>query len=408
MLRWAPRDRLTAGDLPAAAATAVAAGLKLDIHRDLWAVRRVWEAFEIDAVSTPFQSWPWLAAWCTSGGSVRVRSVVVVLGYEADALKLVMPLARERRFGMCALTWLGQDISDYNAPLIEEGLLRRLKPAEAGEILLAVATALGGVDCLRLEKQPERLGDAANPFALFNSRSFTCSAHAAHLTGSWESFLAARRSRKSTRRLKEKTNSLAKHGPIVIEEIEAADERRAIVAELAAWKSAQLEARGSRNPFRNGALGNFLVEAAASPGFRLVRIHALKVGGELAAGVLGLLLGRSYIYYLAAYDWDRFARFSPGAILLTRLMEEMHAKGLEVFDFSNGDEGYKDGWCDSTTELTVTLKPLTLAGRAGFALDEAWLSLVRSIKGRPQLFAALRSLVSRVRALRGKIGRRSA
>jgi len=399
MLHWAPRS-----STPGSRAAARGPGLRLELVRDMEAARTAWQALEANAAGTPFQVWSWIARWTKSESSPRRQDPVIVFGYDGDTLKLVLPLAIERRFGLRSLVWLGQDIADYNCPLIDPDLLRSLSPEDAGEILKAAATLAGGADCLKLEKQPEQLGGMRNPFALFSAKGFSCDAHATRLTGDWDTFHAGKRSRKSARRLREKAASLAKqHGELAFSELLDAPERQATLAQLLVWKSAQLEAKGSRNPFRDGTLGRFLAEAVTAPDLvPLVRMHVLTVGDELAAGALGFAHAGHYIYFIAAYDAERYARYSPGAILLTRLIEEMHREGMRVFDFSNGDERYKDEWCDQSMGLTVTLLPLTLKGRAGIALEAGSLRLIREIKSRPQVFAALRSFVSRFRSLRGE------
>lgn len=354
------------------------------------------------ALATPFQDAAWIAHWLKPGIALPHERPAIVLGYEEGELMLVLPLAVERRFGFSSLVWLGQDLSDYNCPLADARLLRRLSTADAAAILTAAAALVGGVDCLKLEKQPSLLGGLGNPFANVSAQGFTCDAHATRLTGDWESFHARKRSRKSAKRLKEKANSLAKLGDVTFAEVDDPAERREVVSKLLDWKSAQLDARGSRNPFRDGRLGELLLEASASPDLEpLIRIHVLRVGGELAAGAFGFARAGHYIYYMAAYDGLRLARYSPGAILLTRLVEEMHGEGYQVFDFSNGDERYKDEWCDQSMGLTVTLMPLTLAGRAAIALEAGTLWLIREIKARPQVFSAVRGFVSRLRSLRG-------
>lgn len=384
--------------------TASAAGLAFEINSDLQAVRPLWQVFEAHAVLTPFQTWAWAQAWWSTVAPRGGRRLAIALGYDNGELKLILPLVAEGRFGFRALTWLGQEVSDYNAPLIDRRLLERLTPDRAGDILRAIAGALGGIDCLKLEKQPERLGGLPNPFSEYAAHDFTCRAHVAHLDSSWDDFVRRRRSGKSLRRLREKEKSLAKCGDIIFEAVSDVGERAAVVDRLCGWKSAQLAVSGTRNPFHNGGLCRFLAAAAAAPDLaQRLRVHALKVGGELVAGTVGIVHRRSYVYYIVAYDRDRFARYSPGAIMLLRLLRACHAEGLEEFDFSNGDEAYKDDWCDTAMRLTVTLVPLTVNGSVAVALRRRWLAAMREIKGRPQLFDSLRLLTSRLRALRNRI-----
>ncbi|MGE0213813.1 MAG: GNAT family N-acetyltransferase [Parvibaculaceae bacterium] len=401
MLHWAPRTS-ERGSLATASRGAHAAGLRIEVSDRLDDLEDVWQRFEAQSVSTPFQSWPWLAGWAQRKGNETERPVVA-LGYEQDVLKIILPLAIERRYGLSSLVWLGQEVSDYNGPLIDPGLLHRLTVRDAEDILRTVAAIAGGADSVRLEKQPKAIDGLPNPFAALSASDFTCSAHSAHLAGDWETFYRQRRSGKRVKRQRQRLSGLGKIGEVTFEEILDPGERRTVTDRLLEWKVLQLDARGDRNPFRESGLGAFLKDCSNSPqSSKLIRIHTLKVGGELAAGTIGIARGSHYIYFVTSYDAARFGRHSPGSVLLERLIQAIHAEGFSLFDFSNGDEAYKDEWCDESMGLTVTLLPLTLAGRAGIAAKAVRLRAIREIKSRPRLFEAIRGVLGRLRGLRAE------
>lgn len=398
MLHWAPRN----GELAslATARQAPAAGLRLELVRRLEDAKDRWQRFEAHAVSTPFQSWPWVETWARHGGA-EGEAPLIVLGYEGEALKIILPLAVERRFGISSLVWLGQDISDYNGPLIAPDLLGRISVSDVEDILRTISTLAGGMDSIRLEKQPKLLGTFANPFAALNASDFTCSAHSMRLAGDWETFIREKRSSKRLKRQRQRLAGLGRMGELTFEQILDPDERRIVVDQLLEWKALKLDARGSRNPFREGSMDRFLKDCSGSRDMAdLIRIHTLKVDGRLAAGTIGILRGDHYIYFITSYDAEQFGRHSPGSVLLEHLIQEMHQADLKIFDFSNGDEPYKEEWCERCMGLTVTLLPLTLAGRAGIAAEVLALRAIREIKSRPRLFGAVRTVLSRVRSLR--------
>jgi len=91
-----------------------------------------------------------------------------------------------------------------------------------------------------------------------------------------------------------------------------------------------------------------LVKYGLSAG--LLHFSSLKVGEEVAAWHLGFIDGSRYYYYMPAYD-ERYAKFSPGKILLFYCTIDAIDRGLKVFDHLRGEENYKAGWTDQADHL---------------------------------------------------------
>jgi CelD/BcsL family acetyltransferase involved in cellulose biosynthesis len=362
------------------------ADFKLSIVQDLEAVRDEWQAFERQAASTPFQTYRWMRAWQAAIEGAKTVSPLIVLGHRDGRLAFILPFAVERRRGVRRLVWFGHELADYNGPLIEPQTLKRLPESFVSDMLDYARTQVPGIDHMCLAKQPETLGGRANPFARFRGVPFTCDAHSARLSDNWDDFSQAHRSARSLRRLREKEKRLARQGDVAFEAVIAAAERERLMDRLIAWKVAQLTARGDRVPFADPAARRLLCALARTtaddPRFRL---YALKSKGSALALAFCLVGHGRLVYYLCAYEEGPSARFSPGLLLLVHIFKAAIDEGLEVFDFSNGDEDYKAQWIDRSDAIFVSLMPFTFKGRIAAAADRAELEAIRWVKRHPPL-----------------------
>ncbi|MBC5784837.1 GNAT family N-acetyltransferase [Ramlibacter sp. USB13] len=75
----------------------------------------------------------------------------------------------------------------------------------------------------------------------------------------------------------------------------------------------------------------------------VLRLHGLRLDGELVAVLHVLMHRRRCYYYIGGFD-PRHAAFSPGSLLLAHAIGEAAREGAKVFDFLRGAEAYKYRW----------------------------------------------------------------
>ena len=66
---------------------------------------------------------------------------------------------------------------------------------------------------------------------------------------------------------------------------------------------------------------------------------------------------------------------------------------FEVFDFSNGDEDYKDRWSDGADNIMVTSRAFTPLGLLALAGERAKLELIRAVKRSDKVADLARRLI---------------
>ncbi|MGF7162031.1 CelD/BcsL family acetyltransferase involved in cellulose biosynthesis [Rhodoligotrophos appendicifer] len=376
--------------------------LTLEAHESLASAERDWRKFESAAAGHPFQRYAWLETWqARIGADEGVRPFIVMVRDASGVLRMLLPLAIDRHLGMNRLVPMGDPVCDYHAPLADESFAEILTP-EATATLWRAIIALSGADYGLLTRIPPLLGKVANPFAALRLHRFSADAHGTRLGPDWEAFYAARRSTKTRRRFREKEKALSKLGPVVFAEVEKPEARAELIAEMMPLKARQLEATaGAFNTFSEPSVQAFYRAIAVDPEATDVSLFKLTAGDTLVAAALGVVRDGSFYYEVPVYPDLALQRYSPGNLLLHRMMEWAIGRGCTRFDFTIGDESYKADWCEETWELGCGAWPRTLLGRIGASAAMASIALKREVKKRPALFARateFRTAIGRLRS----------
>jgi len=194
--------------------------LSIHIFSELNAVEAEWRRFERTAGCTAFQTFDWLAAWQKHIGERRGVRPVVAVGRFADGdVAFILPLCVMRGHLARRLCWLGQDLCDYNAPLLAPDFSQRVTPESFLaawhdlQVQMQCEPALRH-DWIEFEKMPETVGAQTNPFMYLGVSPNPNSAHLAHLGDDWEKFYHAKRSSATRRRDRTKRRHMSQFGDI--------------------------------------------------------------------------------------------------------------------------------------------------------------------------------------------------
>lgn len=75
----------------------------------------------------------------------------------------------------------------------------------------------------------------------------------------------------------------------------------------------------------------------------LVRLHALRLNGTIAAVVYAFVHRNRAYSYLGGFE-PKLARYSPGALIMSYTIHDAIEEGVREFDFLRGNESYKTDW----------------------------------------------------------------
>ena len=330
---------------------------ELRVYTVLAPIEAEWRRFERIADCTAFQTFDWLSLWLEHIGKYLHAKPAIVVGHLGGETVFLAPLCVVADRFAKRLSWLGQDLSDYNAPLLAPDFSQRVTPDEflrawRGVLQDTQRDPALHFDWIDFEKMPQTVGTQNNPFICLGVVANPSGAHLARLAESWEKFYGDKRSSATRRRDRAKRQHISEHGEIrFVTAAEAGDARRTLET-LMAQKKRWLARRGIADLFARDGYREFFLDLATNRRTRqLVHISGVEVGTNLVAANLGLVFGDCYYHLLASYEDGPLAPYGPGALHLRELMAHAIRLGLRRFDFTIGDEPYKLEWSDTHLKL---------------------------------------------------------
>ena len=108
--------------LPTASARPQASSFTVEAIRDLAAAEAIWRELEATGTSSPYQRFDWQKAYVEALAESRGFDPCVLLVRDGDGRAcLLIPLAIERRPGLCAAGAIGGKHANYHLPLMAAG-----------------------------------------------------------------------------------------------------------------------------------------------------------------------------------------------------------------------------------------------------------------------------------------------
>jgi len=382
--------------------------VSIHIFSELSAVEAEWRQFERTADCTAFQTFDWLAAWQKHVGERRNVRPVVAVGRFADGdIAFILPLCVMRGHLARRLCWLGQDLCDYNAPLLAPDFSQRVTPESflaawhELQVQMQCEPALRH-DWIEFEKMPETVGAQTNPFMYLGVSPNRNSAHLAHLGDDWEKFYHAKRSSATRRRDRTKRRHMSQFGDIRFVSAADGEDARQTLEILMDQKGRALARKGVADIFAPAGHREFFLDLASNPRTRhLVHVSRVEIGNVCAAANLGIVFGGCYYHVLASYADSEVAQYGPGVLHLRELLAYAINRGLKCFDFTIGDEPYKLDWCDTVLKLYDYTATTTWRGLPARVRSSVQRRIKRLIKQTPLLW----NVVSHARGAIGAISR---
>jgi CelD/BcsL family acetyltransferase involved in cellulose biosynthesis len=179
-------------------------------------------------------------------------------------------------------------------------------------------------------------------------------------------------------KVKKTSKTIQRLGDISFRHIESAAEIREHLAAFAEQHISRSFLEGRRSGFLRSDYRAFyqnLVEALDVS--EELRFSVLEVNGNAAAYHFGFDLGQKYLFYKPTFDIDLWD-YSPGQVLLFKLLEWCRTSDTRAFDFGEGPETYKYRYANATrNNVTITLYRPDAMGRARRAVMQ-WLAHART------------------------------
>jgi CelD/BcsL family acetyltransferase involved in cellulose biosynthesis len=358
--------------LPSVAPSACAVSVETVCDQQgLLALERPWnDLMDVAAVDHPFLSHEWVRSWwdCFGAGH-QLHVLVVKAGAETVAIAPLM-LSRSRMFGLVVRRL--ELIANVQTPRADFIVARRWA-REAYRALWSCLLAQRALwDILVLPQVPADSTTLAQLTALAAEQEFQVGAWRRQsdtspwirLRGTWESYFAGL-ARKHRANLRNRIKRLERLGRVDMEAVAAGPEivpalEAGFALEAAAWKGQEHTAIRC-----HPELSRFyerLAEAAAQRGW--LRLYFLTLDGRRIAFAYMLRFGNTLFLLKPGYDPD-YAAYSPSNLLLSMVLRDAFARGVERFDFLGEADGWKLDWAGETRPHSwLFVFPDTRRGRA--------------------------------------------
>jgi CelD/BcsL family acetyltransferase involved in cellulose biosynthesis len=379
-------------------------GARIAVYSDLDLVETLWRDFERRAVCSVFQNIDYLRAWHRHIGMRQQMMPAIVVIEQQNEVQAILPLAVYGRGSLRRLSWLGQDLSDYIAPLFSPEFAR-IEHSRFRALWYEIGSLLQSDQRFRhhwieLRRMPSRVEVHANPLAALNAIHHPSPSHVATLTDDWETYCREHRSAKARKQDRSKLARLSELGDVCLyEPTEPTDIVRTLNT-LVAQKAEALQRKGIADLFERPGHCEFILELAGNPQLRdIFHLSALAVGPALAAVNLGMEYKGRYSLFLVSYDRS-FARHSPGVLHLNKLLQRAISRRLKEFDFLVGEQRLKLEWADGEIELYDYIAASTIRGIVPALLARVSTHAKRVVKQTPWLWHLFQSLRAVAGALR--------
>lgn len=374
------------------AATAAPIGaIDVTVSHSICDVEADWRQLTATAIESPGQSFDFIRLWVASRKIATADQRYVVGRVDGQPVAL-LPLHRKRVYGLPIFTWFPGANAGCYAPVADPVRLAALGAAGRKALWTAMTSALSGADVVYLRSIPTEVGGFAG---LYDELGTTLAVETLYRSEyvSWEECDRLQRSKSRRKHDRQQSDRLAAMGDVGFETLTNADNTDAAVDTMFRQRSARFKAMGIRDAFVQDRLIGFY-HAAARPGSGVdVRLHVLRLNGDIVAVRYNIVHGdRMFCLISSMSDDPAIQAGSPGKQCLLRVMQSVFDEGMRVFDMGSGFTDEKRHWCNVQTPLRQHYIGLTPQGALIAQAHKRFQRARAAIKANPQLKSAIRAL----------------
>ena len=289
---------------------------------------------------TAFQHPIWFEAWYGAFKEASPLIAIIVDGITGRRIALV-PLVLRVRYGVRMIEFADLNVTDYNAPLLADGVT--LDAAQARAMSQALVAALrklpGGADLIRFKKMPSGLAGGINPLALLG-RAGSSSLNG-NIIETGDDFEAYRTSIKRIQ-MPRYWRVFCRHPGAVFRMTSSVDDALKAVDVLDAQQQARMQKLGLEFVLNDETHARFyrdLVRHGLADGY--VVVSTLTCDEAVVATMLGIRRDDYFVVLRISNAGARWAHCSPSKLVVERTMAALHAQGVRRFDLSVGNYAFK-------------------------------------------------------------------
>jgi CelD/BcsL family acetyltransferase involved in cellulose biosynthesis len=372
-------------------ATLVASTFRIDVVDAMEAIEHEWRALERDDLNSLHQGYDWCAAWVKAHGT----PLALIRGRSGNETVFVLPVEIVRSRGARIAKFIGADHSNINTGLFSSGFAKASRDIDPHRFRDLLRTALGGrADLLLLQNIPREWRGRDNPLAVLPMVQNQNHAYHLPLLDTLEATLKQVNAKHRRKKFRHQSKRLESLGGFDYINGGPSKEQHRLLDHFFKQKTERFKAMGLPDVFADPSTRNFLHGAIdsreADGGTFGLEMHAIRLRGEHngdIAAVSGISRkGDHVICQFSAIDERVAPDASPGDFLFWQMIAGLHGKGVSLFDFGLGDQGYKRSWAPAETEHYDVVLPITARGVANGFVHRAMTRSKAFVKSQPGLY----------------------
>ncbi len=339
----------------------------------------------------PAQHPAWVSNWIRHSGT---ETFVAALHDENGRAVLSLPLEVVSSNSVKSARFMSGPHANGNFPAIA-ARAPAIAKADLARLADCISRARPDLDLLFLERQTDEIDGKRNPFLDFPHTASPNPVLAVSLEGGFDELLlrsSGKRKRKKHRAQRRKFEAL---GDWRHYRAETPDEVERLIEEFFAMKQERFRRLGIFNTFADEGVRRFFRtlfgEAVLQPEPSFV-LDGLEVAGKLRAVTGSSIRANRIVCEFSSFADDEAAHASPGDFLFFENIRAACEAGMDVYDFSIGDEPYKRVWCDITEIHFDCAIPLTTKGRLAAIGYRAASEAKRLLKSNDALWRAAKKI----------------
>jgi len=334
----------------------------IDIHNDLEAVKSNWIKFQKEAQCYPFQFFEWAENWVHTVGTIENYIIKIVEIKYNDDIIMILPFIIKNKYGIKILTWLG---GDYCCGLFKLNFDKIISKNSFIQIWYEIISKIGSFDLIYFSMQPSLVGNLPNPFVkFFNSYGYHAKSYQIDISNGLDLYKKNQK-KKLMKDTERQINRLNKIGKLSFKIANDINDYSKLTNHMVDLKSEQYIRTKVKNIFENESYKNFyhsFYEQESQQQF--LHLSCLNLDSESIAVHWGLLdkKNNTLFYLMPSHDNNKWSKYSPGRILMIKLLEWCENNNIKIFDMTSGNERYKQTWSNKNITIYNFLESKTLKG----------------------------------------------
>jgi CelD/BcsL family acetyltransferase involved in cellulose biosynthesis len=380
-------------DLSAEDAVRTSASISARFVSSLDEVETLWRSLAGEAIESPGLSFDFIRLWINDRGIAAADQRFVV--GEVDGVPVALfPLHRRRIWPLTVYTWFPRSQVGCYAPVADFGVLAQMGVAGRAALWKTMIGQLTDADAVYLRAMPRLVGGHEN---LFDELGEALEVETLYRSvfSSWAQGDTEQRSRSRRKHDRQQGDRLAALGEIGFDVVTDPAEGRHVLEVMFRQRSARFKAQRIRDTFVCDNLIPFYIKAM-QPGSGLdVRLHVLRLNGEIVAVRYNLVHGtRMFCLISSMSDDPSIQAGSPGKQCLLRVMQSVFDGGFTMFDMGAGLTDEKRHWCNVQIPLRQHYVGVSPLGKLAVSLHRIVQKLRVRAKASPRIRQALRQVMA--------------